>query len=318
LENMEKVKKSQSPGAVLKVVNLTKEYGERKAVDNINFSIKKGEIFGFVGANGAGKSTTMKIITGLAKPTSGEVFIDGKRLSSNFESCSAKVGSMIETPFFYPYLTGFQNLKYFAKLSGSYKRARVIEIANLVGLTGRLHDKVQNYSLGMKQRLGIAQALLHNPKLLVLDEPTNGLDANGIREIKNFLKRLSKQGVAIMISSHILAIMESLCDTICIIDKGKIVETKTIDEIKKSCSPFGSHFVRTSKPNFAGMVIQDKFKTPARIAGDKVLFSTTEQQLPEIIVELTKNKIPIYSVSEVTYSLEEVFLDTIGAESAIV
>ncbi|MBR4406793.1 MAG: ABC transporter ATP-binding protein [Clostridia bacterium] len=314
---MEK-KTEKNEKSVLRVVNLTKQYGSRNAIDRINFSIKKGEIFGFVGANGAGKSTTMKIITGLAEATSGDVFIDGKRLSNNFEKCIAQVGSMIETPLFYPYLTGFQNLKYFAKLSGSYKRSRIIEIANLVGLTGRLHEKVQNYSLGMKQRLGIAQSLLHNPKLLILDEPTNGLDANGIREIKNFLVRLAKQkGVSIMISSHILAIMESLCDTICIIDKGKIVETKTIDEIKKSCNRFGTHFIRTSKPNFAGMIIQDKFNTKARIAGDKVLFETTEKQLPNIIVELTHNKIPIYSVSEINYSLEDIYLDVIGTDNAV-
>ena len=310
---MEKNKKNNPNQDILKVVNLTKNYGDRTAVDKVNFSIKKGEIFGFVGANGAGKSTTMKIITGLAEATSGEVYIDGKKLSSNFENCISKVGSMIETPYFYPYLTGFQNLKYFAKLSGNYKRSRVVEIGNLVGLTGRLHDKVQNYSLGMKQRLGIAQSLLHNPKLLVLDEPTNGLDANGIREIKNFLIKLAKQnGVAIMISSHILAIMEMLCDTICIIDKGKIVEVKTIEEIKKSCNRFGSHYIKTSKPNFAGMIIQDNFNTQARVTNEKVLFETTEEQLPNIIVELTKNKIPIYSVGEINYSLEEIYLDVIN------
>lgn len=302
---------------ILKVINLTKVYGDRTAIDRLNFSVQQGEIFGFVGANGAGKSTTMKIITGLAEATEGEVFIDGKALSTNFEKCLSKVGSMIETPFFYPYLTGYQNLKYFAKLSGNYKRSRIVEIANLVGLTGRLHDKVQNYSLGMKQRLGIAQALLHSPKLLILDEPTNGLDANGIREIKNFLRKLTKSGVSIMISSHILAIMESLCDRICIIDKGKIVEVKSIDEIKKSCHRFGSHFIKTSKPNYAGKIIQDKFNISVGVTKDKVLLNTDEKQLSLIIIELTKQQIPIYSVSEVSYSLEDVYLDVIGTDSAI-
>ena len=303
---------------VLKVQNLSKLYGNRTAVEGLNFSIHQGEIFGFLGANGAGKSTTMKLITGLAKASNGEVFIEGKRLSKNHNACVAKIGSMIETPRFYPYLSGYQNLKFFGSLNKKVTKGQILDIAELVGLKARIHDKVKTYSLGMKQRLGIAQALLHEPKLLVLDEPTNGLDANGIREIKMFLQKVAKQkGVAIMISSHILSIMESLCDTICIIENGKISEMRTLDEIKKACNKFGSHYIRTDKPNYAGMLVEERFGKKVGVTKSKVLFNTTSKELAEIIVYLTQCKIPIYGAGEVDYSLEDAYLDIIGTNSEI-
>ncbi|MDD4816335.1 MAG: ABC transporter ATP-binding protein, partial [Clostridia bacterium] len=197
-------------------------------------------------------------------------------------------------------------------------RRKIIEVANLLGLTARIHDKVKNYSLGMKQRLGIAQALLHDPKLLILDEPTNGLDANGIREINLFLKRISQQkGTAIMVSSHILSLMENLCDTICIIDQGKIVETKTISEIKKSYSKNGTHFIKTNKPNFAGKIIQRIFNINVGVTKNKVLLTTDEEKLAEIIVKLSSYKVPIFGAGEIDYSLEDMFLSIVGKKSNI-
>ena len=303
---------------VLRVKNLSKFYGSRRAVEGLNFSIRAGEIFGFLGANGAGKSTTMKMITGLAKQSGGEVFIEGKRLSKNHKECTEKIGSMIETPRFYPYLTGYQNLKFFGSLNQKVTKGQILDIAELVGLKARIHDKVKTYSLGMKQRLGIAQALLHNPKLLVLDEPTNGLDANGIREIKMFLQRVAKErGVAIMISSHILSIMESLCDTICIIENGKISEIRTLDEIKKACNKHGSHYIKTDKPNYAGMLIEERFNKKVGVTKTKVLFNTDTKQLAEIIVYLTECKVPIFGAGEVDYSLEEAYLEIVGTNSEI-
>ena len=303
---------------VLRVKNLSKFYGSRSAVEGLNFSIHQGEIFGFLGANGAGKSTTMKLITGLAKPSSGEVFIEGQRLSKKHDLCTSKIGSMIETPRFYPYLTGYQNLKFFGSLNKKVTKGQILDIAELVGLKARIHDKVKTYSLGMKQRLGIAQALLHEPKLLVLDEPTNGLDANGIREIKMFLQRVAKQrGVAIMVSSHILSIMESLCDTICIIENGKISQVRTVEQIKKECNKFGSHYIRTDKPNYAGMLVEERFKKNVGVTKSKVLFDSNTKELAEIIVYLTKCNVPIYGAGEVDYSLEDAYLDIIGTNSEI-
>ena len=193
-----------------------------------------------------------------------------------------------------------------------------MEVASIVGLSRRLNDKVRNYSLGMKQRLGIAQAILHDPKLLVLDEPTNGLDANGIKEIKMLLKRLTKErGTSILISSHILSTMESLCDRIAIIDNGKLIEIKTLNEIKQRYAQNGSTYVKVGTPNFAGKLIQDGFNIKVGICGNKVLFNASESDLAKIIVMLTKNKVPVYSAGEVDYSLEDMFLNIVGKHSNI-
>ena len=303
---------------ILQVENLTKVYGSRTAVDNISFSVNNGEILGFLGANGAGKSTTMKMILGLTSITSGDVYICGKNIQTNFESAIQNVGGLIETPYLYPYLTGYGNLKFYASLYKGIKKSKILEVASIVGLSKRLSDKVRNYSLGMKQRLGIAQALLHDPKLLVLDEPTNGLDANGIKEIKMLLKRLTKErGTSILISSHILSTMESLCDRIAIIDNGRLIEIKTLNEIKQRYAQNGSTYVKVGTPNFAGKLIQEKFNIKVGICGNKVLFNASETDLAKIIVMLTQNKVPIFSAGEVDYSLEDMFLNIVGNHSNI-
>ena len=303
---------------ILQVQNLTKVYGSRVAVNNISFNVKKGEILGFLGANGAGKSTTMKMILGLTSITSGDVFICGQNVQTHFENAIENVGGLIETPYLYPYLTGYGNLKFYASLYKNISKSKILEVASIVGLSKRLNDKVKNYSLGMKQRLGIAQALLHNPKLLILDEPTNGLDANGIKEIKMLLKRLAlEKGTSILISSHILSSMESLCDRIAIIDNGNLIEIKTLNEIKQRYSQNGSTYIKVGAPNYAGKLIQESFKTKVGICGNKVLFNASEGDLAKIIVYLTKHKIPIYSAGEVDYSLEDMFLNIVGNKSNI-
>ena len=303
---------------ILQVENLTKIYGTRVAVDDVSFSVRNGEILGFLGANGAGKSTTMKMILGLTSITRGKVYICGKNVQTDFEKAIVNVGGLIETPYLYPYLTGYGNLKFYASLYKGIKKSKIMEVASIVGLSRRLNDKVRNYSLGMKQRLGIAQALLHDPKLLVLDEPTNGLDANGIKEIKMLLKRLTKErGTSILISSHILSTMESLCDRIAIIDNGKLIEIKTLNGIKQRYAPDGSTYVKVGTPNFAGKLIQDGFNIKVGICGNKVLFNASESDLAKIIVMLTKNKVPVYSAGEVDYSLEDMFLNIVGKHSNI-
>ena len=177
----------------LKVRNLTKRYGERLAVDNISFEVFQGEIFGFLGPNGAGKTTTLKIITGLAKPTSGSVEVCGFNIVRQFEKAVNNVGGIIENPELYSYMSGLNNLKYYASLYNDITKAKINEVVALVGMESRIKDKVKTYSLGMRQRVGIAQALLHSPRLLVLDEPTNGLDPEGIHEMREFLKKLAHQ-----------------------------------------------------------------------------------------------------------------------------
>lgn len=298
---------------ILEIENLTKRYGSRLAVNNLSLAINPGEIFGFLGANGAGKSTTIKMLTGLTTVTSGDAFICGNSVRYRFEKAIENVGAIVEIPEFYNYLSGYQNLKYFAKLSNIKNKTVIDEVVSVVGLTDRIHEKVGKYSLGMKQRLGVAQALLNSPKLLILDEPTNGLDANGIREFRLLLKNLAKkQGIAILISSHILAEMQNLCDTIGIIDNGVLVKTDKIDAFTQGSIGFGSQYIKCNAPNFAGKIIQEKFKIPVKICNNKVLFTTDETTIANIIIDLTHKKVSVFGVGNVDASLEDVFLTVVN------
>lgn len=219
---------------VLKVEGLSKSFKKRRIVDNVSFEAKAGEILGFLGANGAGKTTTIRMITGLISADSGTVIIDGHNIKSNFEKAMDNVGAIVEIPFLYEYMTGMENIKLFAKL---YKASEegVNEAIKVSWLKDRLNDKVKEYSLGMKQRIGLAVALMKQPKLLILDEPTNGLDPMGIKDLREFLKDLShNKNISVVVSSHILMEMEQLCDRVVIISDGKC--TKTMDEINKESS----------------------------------------------------------------------------------
>ena len=211
---------------VLKVEGLSKSFKKRRIVDNVSFEAKAGEILGFLGANGAGKTTTIRMITGLISADSGTVIIDGHNIKSNFEKAMDNVGAIVEIPFLYEYMTGMENIKLFAKL---YKASEegVNEAIKVSGLKDRLNDKVKEYSLGMKQRIGLAVALMKQPKLLILDEPTNGLDPMGIKDLREFLKDLShNKNISVVVSSHILMEMEQLCDRVVIISDGKVICTK--------------------------------------------------------------------------------------------
>ena len=297
---------------VLKLNNLTKRFGKRIAVNNVSFEIKEGEIFGFLGANGAGKSTTIKMLTGLITIGGGDAFICGYSIKYKFEKAMENVGAIVEIPEFYSYLTGLQNLKYFAKLSNIKNSNRINEVVQIVGLTDRINEKVGKYSLGMKQRLGVAQALLSSPKLLILDEPTNGLDANGIREFRNLLKTLAKkEKISILISSHILAEMQNLCDTIGIIDNGVLIETAPISKFKQTI--FGSQYIKCNAPNFAGKIIREEFKIEAKISGNKVLFTADESVIAKIIITLTQRKISVFGAGQVDSSLEDIFLSVVNS-----
>ena len=295
---------------VLEVNNLTKMYGERAAVDNVSFEIIEGEIFGLIGPNGAGKTTIIKMITGLGTPTSGEIFIDGINLRKHYEKAISKLGGIIETPDLYPYMTGMQNLQFFASLYPSISREKIDSIVKLVGMEKRINDKVKNYSLGMKQRVGIAQALLHDPKILILDEPTNGLDPNGIRDMRKFLIGLSrKKHISIMVSSHILSEMEQLCDTVAIIDGGRILEVKTIEQIKRGLQEGQKVCIKVDYPNYAGKLVILKYKVPVSLAGKTIMFNMEDEKIPEITAMLMKEGVSIYGVNTITKTLEEVFTE---------
>lgn len=221
--------------AVLELKNVSKIMNGKALVEDISFTINKGEIFGFLGPNGAGKTTTIKMITGLYSISKGEIYIGGKSVKKNFEKALKGVGGIIENPEMYGYLTGRENLKLYARMHGGISKERINEVVKLVKLGNRIDDKVSRYSLGMRQRLGVAQALLHNPSLLILDEPTNGLDPMGIKELRETLRDLAeKEGLSVMVSSHLLSEMELMCDRFGIIDGGKMIDIKTIGDIKKN------------------------------------------------------------------------------------
>ena len=219
---------------ILECKNLCKTFGKKQILHNVSFEIKKGDILGFIGPNGAGKTTTIKLILGLQSITSGKVLINGYDVEKEFTKAIEKVGAIVENPDMYMYMSGYDNLKLVANMYKGITTKRIDEVVKLVKLENRINDKVSKYSLGMRQRLGIAQAILHNPNLLILDEPTNGLDPEGIKEMRELLVDLAKkEEMAILISSHNLPELDNFSNKICIIKNGEIIETNEITAIKK-------------------------------------------------------------------------------------
>lgn len=216
----------------LKVIDVHKKIGRKEIIKGISFEVMPGEVFGFLGPNGAGKTTTIRMLTGLIRPTLGKILIGGKNVRTEFTEAMKNLGCIVENPEMYPFLTGYENLAYFARMDPSIPRNRLDEVAALVGLTGRIHDKVKTYSLGMRQRLGIAQALLGNPKLLILDEPTNGLDPAGIREMREFIRSLAEKAhLSVLVSSHLLSEVQLMCDKVAIIHNGQVIRTGNVHEL---------------------------------------------------------------------------------------
>jgi len=298
---------------VLDVSNVTKTFGNRVAVNNVSFTIKEGEIFGFLGPNGAGKTTTMKMICGLSGITKGSIRICNFDMPKDSEKALQNVGALIENPLMYPNMTGLDNLKYYASLYKNISKNDIIKYARVVGLEHRLKDKLKTYSLGMKQRLGIAQALLHSPKLLVLDEPLSGLDPNGVKEMRDFLKILAREyNIAILISSHMLSDMEQICDTIGIINNGQLLEIRSITSLRESIEGAKRIQIKVDYPNFAGKILVNSMQIKVDIAGNRVLAYTTEDKITEITQKLISNGISIFGIEIVSKSLEQIFLEIIN------
>lgn len=221
-------------GTLLEIRNLTKIISGKKVIDNLSLAVNQGDIHGFLGRNGQGKTTTIRLITGLVYPNSGEVVINGHNLHKDFKNAISHVGAIVESPSFHEYLTGYDNLKLMANLMPIlHKRTAIQEALEIVGLSARAKDKVKTYSLGMKQRLGIAGALLGNPELVILDEPTNGLDPQGMREMKEIITQLaSERNITFFISSHLLHEIEQICNRVSIINQGKVLTEVDMTELK--------------------------------------------------------------------------------------
>lgn len=238
---------ARSGEVALRTINLTKQYKQRLAVNNLNLEVHKGEIFGFLGPNGAGKTTTIRMALGLITPTAGSVEILGQNVFSQRAQVLPRVGALIETPALYTYLSGRNNLRTIGSALGGVPQTRIDEVLELVGLLGRQKDIVKTYSLGMKQRLGIAIALLQDPELLLLDEPANGMDPAGIVEMRDLMHRLSAEGKTVFISSHILSEVQQICTRVAIIDQGKLVTESTIAELIQTHGEFRVTVERASE-----------------------------------------------------------------------
>lgn len=292
---------------ILKCEDLHKNIRSKEIIKGISFDIKEGEILGFIGPNGAGKTTTIKLLIGLQQLSKGTIHINGYDIQKDFAKAIQRVGSIVENPDLYMYMSGYNNLKLAANLYSDVDKARIDEVVKLVGLENRIKDKVSKYSLGMRQRLGIAQAILHRPNLLILDEPTNGLDPEGMKQVRDLIAKLAKQEkMAVMISSHNLTEIESVCNKICIVQNGQILEQNKLEDIKKEISK-GEYKIEVDTIEKAKELLEE-----AEIEDNKIVVKTTRAEIPNIIEKLVKNHIKIYSVTENIASLEEAFLKKTG------
>lgn len=300
---------------VIETKNLTKVYGEQKSVDSLNLHVRKGRIYGLLGRNGAGKTTTMKMLLGLTKPTDGEIKIYSKDIRGNEKKIYPRIGNLIESPGFYPNLTGTENLKIFARLRGTPNRDAVKNALEVVGLPYNDKKLYSEYSLGMKQRLGIANAIMHEPELLILDEPINGLDPIGIAEVREFIKRLSaEQGKTILISSHILSEMALLADDIGIIDHGVLLEEESLEELEKKNSKY-IQFTVSSASQAARILERDFHSSSFQVDDDYNLrLYDTNMAVASITRKFIESGIDVSEAHTQNDTLEDYFKHITGGE----
>ncbi|GLG00269.1 putative ABC transporter ATP-binding protein YhcH [Alicyclobacillus hesperidum subsp. aegles] len=303
------------PNAIV-LRGLTKRIGQKTIVDNLTFDIPSGEVFGLLGPNGAGKTTTIRMMVGLIRMTSGTVEIAGHDIVRDYGQAIRQVGAIVENPEMYKYLSGYQNLRQFARMTPGIEPRRIDEVVEFVGLSERIHDKVRQYSLGMRQRLGLAQALLHRPSVLILDEPTNGLDPAGIRELRDHLRRLAREeGVAVVVSSHLLSEMELMCDRVAVIQQGRLVSVGRIDQmVAAGTDGLVRLFVETECGQEAKTALIGRVDGMADLA---VVDGGIEMKLPRDVIPrvhqlLVQSDIPVFEVRIVTQTLEDRFLEMTG------
>ncbi|MBJ8030999.1 ABC transporter ATP-binding protein [Bacillus cereus group sp. N21] len=298
--------------SIVRVEQLTKRIGSKTLVENISFEVKKGEVVGLLGPNGAGKTTLMRMMVGMIRMTEGEVWIDGQSVKQQFESTAAKIGAVIENPEFYPFLSGYENLTYFRRMNSNVTEDRIDEVVQLLGMGQVIDRKVKAYSLGMRQRLGIAQALIHNPDVLILDEPTNGLDPNGIHEMRMYIKKIAhEQGKAVLVSSHLLSEVELMCDRVIIIQHGEYVTTQSIQ--RDGSLEMETIHIRVDDVKRAA----DLLTYDAVIQDNELILTVENEEIPNVIRTLTEKSIRIYRVYEERKTLEEKFLELTGGKDIV-
>lgn len=298
---------------IVQTEQLTKTFQKQYAVDHIDMTIREGEIYGFLGPNGAGKTTTIRMLLGLMKPSSGRIKVFGKRLNTHKLEILRQVGSLVENPSYYPHLTAYENLNVIRQIVG-VPQIRVTEVLELVRLTEAAHRKVKGFSLGMKQRLGIAAALLHQPKLLILDEPTNGLDPSGIIEIRELIKSLpQKYGMTVLISSHLLSEIDQIATSVGVVSHGKLIYQDSITNMRKLAN--SSIHIQCNDPEQAAMALQ-RLELAVELGANKlVLHQCSDRAVADAVKLLVHQGMDIYRVEEYKQSLEQIFLDMTGGVS---
>jgi len=301
---------------IVQFKHITKKIGRKTIIHDITFDVNAGEVFGLLGPNGAGKTTTIRMLFGLSSITAGEILINGYSIKSDYEKAIVHVGGIIENPEMYKYLTGYQNLVHYARMYQHISKERIEAVINVLGLTTRAHDKVSTYSLGMRQRLGLAQALLHKPSLIVLDEPTNGLDPAGIHEFRDHLRMLAKkEKIAILVSSHLLTEMELLCDRIGIIQNGTLIDIQSVNDLLLNDETLKVTFTVDNVLK-AKLCLTKLFHGQARITirGNTLQLILASDQIPESIASLVQEGIKVFGADRTTKTLEDKFLEMTGGD----
>jgi ABC-2 type transport system ATP-binding protein len=290
---------------VLKVANITKKIKKTQIIKGVSFDIKKGEILGFLGPNGSGKTTTLRMIVGLSKPTSGEIEICGHSIKKDYVNAMTNVGCIIEGPDLYDYMSGYKNLELLGSMSKGVTKKDIDEAVELVGMGSRIHDKVAIYSMGMKQRVGLAQALIHKPTLLILDEPTNGLDPQGIHEFRELIKKLAKEkGISVLISSHLISEVQLMCDRVSIINNGSIIKNASIAEVLST----GEVVWKLDDPKKAQSILKNEFSVDSSIDEKGLLALIDVDMLSEINKTFFDSGLEIDYVENKKRTLEDLFL----------
>jgi len=305
---------------VVQLHELTKRIGNRTIIDRISLEVAPGEVFGFLGPNGSGKTTTIRMMVGLMSLSGGDIFIGGHSVKTDFANAISLVGAIVENPEMYKFLTGYENLLHFARMSGVPK-SRIPEVVERVGLAGRIHDKVKTYSLGMRQRLGLAQAILHRPRLLVLDEPTNGLDPAGIRELRDYLRQLAREeGTAVFVSSHLLSEMELMCDRVAILQNGKLIDIRSlrqddavVDGLMPNAATLEEVLFDVDQPVRALELLHGIGN--GRPAKGGFIVDADRDTVAAINRKLVEAGIAVYGIRVKTKSLEDQFLEVTGGAS---
>ena len=290
--------------ALVEVTGLTKRYRTTVAVDGLDLTVRRGEVYGFLGPNGAGKTTTLRILTGLIAPTAGTVRVLGGRPGD--PGTLARTGSLVESPAFYPYLSGRDNLRVLATYAGA-KATRIDAVLEEVDLAGRAKDRFATYSLGMKQRLGVAAALLKDPELVILDEPTNGLDPAGMRDMRDLVRRLGTGERTVLLSSHQLGEVEQICDRVGILSGGRMVAERTVRELRGR-----QEMVVVADPVEAAVAAIEALGATARRDGDELHVPVGPDRVPEVTRALVGAGVAVYRLQPAERALEDVFFELTG------